>query len=159
MALKSTKTISSGQHQAGRLSTVCKQCTVQYRKHPMNVVVGVGWVGGKSPPPGQHQAGRLSTVCTQCTVQYRKHPIIAVVGGRMGGREKSCSWTASGRQTHHILYTMYCTVQETTNDCRSQSRMGGREKPSSCSIKVSGVNRSLDEIQTKVLSFPRCYSQ
>ncbi len=83
----------------------------------------------QSPAPGQHQAGRLTTFCTQCTLQYRKQPITVVVGGRMGGREKSCSWTASGRQTHHILYTMYCTILETTNDFRSQGRMGGRETP------------------------------
>jgi hypothetical protein len=75
-----------GQHQAGRLSTFCTQCTVQYRKTTI-AVVRVGWVGGKSPAPGQHQAGRLTTFCTQWTVQYRKHPFIAVVSvGWVGGK-------------------------------------------------------------------------
>jgi hypothetical protein len=53
--------------------------------------------------------------------------IVVVRVGRVGGKSPAPGQHQAGRLS--VLYTMDCTVQETSNYCHSQGRMGGRETP------------------------------
>jgi hypothetical protein len=75
------------------------------------------WVGG-------------SAAGAQCAATWR------------GSAAKSSSWTASGRQTQYFVHnTVHCTVQETTNQLWSKSRVGWVGGKALLGIKVAGVNR------------------